>query len=98
MPRKDPKNVFSDRNVDDVKDGHVSCESYSEEKPFEHVSTMDRGVQAVPTVAEGESQTELKHPKNVSIQYEARIFGPAEVEEIWNSEEMITFLNRAEKM
>ncbi len=37
--------VFSDRDVDAVKDGHVSCESYKEKKAFMHVSSMDRGVQ-----------------------------------------------------
>ena len=45
-------------------------------------------VQAVPTVQEGDAQTDLRHPKNLAIQYEARVFGPEEVEKIWNSPQM----------
>ena len=30
---------------------------------------MDRGMQAVPVLVEGGSQTQLTHPKNVYIQY-----------------------------
>ena len=37
---------------------------------------------------EGDAQTDLKHPKNLAIQYEARVFGPEEVEKIWNSPQM----------
>ena len=45
-------------------------------------------LQAVPTVQEGDAQTDLRHPKNLAIQYEARVFGPDEVEKIWNSPQM----------
>ena len=45
-------------------------------------------LQAVPTVQEGDAQTDLRHPKNLAIQYEARVFGPEEVEKIWNSSQM----------
>ena len=45
-------------------------------------------LQAVPTVQEGDAQTDLRHPKNLAIQYEARVFGPEEVEKIWNSPQM----------
>ena len=37
---------------------------------------------------EGDAQTDLRHPKNLAIQYEARVFGPEEVEKIWNSPQM----------
>ncbi len=59
---------------------------------------MDRAVQAVPTVKEDVSQTELKHPKNIAIQYEARVFSEEEVAELWKSPEMKSFLKRAEDM
>ena len=36
------------------------------------VGCMDRGMQAVPVLVEGGSQTQLTHPKNVYIQYESR--------------------------
>jgi len=90
--------AFNDRNVCDTKDGYVTCESYADPRPFQHVTKMDRSIQAVPTVQEGESQTELKHPKNISIQYEARVFSNDEVVEMFKSPEMRTFLEKAEKM
>ena len=65
---------FEDRNVMDAKDGYVACESYDNEKPEKHAMVLDRAIQAVPTVVSGGSQTELKHPKNIAIQYEARVF------------------------
>jgi hypothetical protein len=98
VARKNSAVVFSDRDVKDAKDGYVSCESYVDKKKFSHLNLMDRAVQAVPTVVEGESQTDLKHPKHVAIQYEARVFGPEEVEQIWTSRPMINFLTKAEKM
>ena len=99
MPRKTKRLNFKDRNVADVKDGYVACESYNDaSKPFKHASVMDRAIQAVPTVVEGDSQTELKHPKNIGIQYEARVFNPEEVIEIWKSPQMKSFLKNAEKM
>ena len=42
----------------------------------------------MPTVQEGDAQTDLRHPKNLAIQYEARVFGPQEVEKIWSSPQM----------
>ena len=45
-------------------------------------------LQAVPTMQEGDAQTDLRHPKNLAIQYEARVFGPEEVEMIWSSPQM----------
>ena len=57
-----------------------------------------RYVQAVPTVREGGSQTELRHPKNIAIQYEARVFSEEEVVEMWKSEQMKKFLQKAESM
>ena len=38
----------------------------------DQVGCMDRGMQAVPVLVEGGSQTQLTHPKNVYIQYESR--------------------------
>jgi len=49
-------------------------------------------------VSDGESQTTLRHPKNVSSQYEARVFSQQEVASLWGSEEMQSFLKRAEDM
>ena len=90
--------VFTDRNMLDVKDGYVTCESWDDPTPFKHVKVMDRAVQAVPVTSEGEAQTDLKHPKNISVQYVARVFDPAEVTEIWKSPGMQNFLEKAEGM
>lgn len=99
VPRKVKRLQLSDRNVSDVKDGYVACESYTDSRnPSQHASVMDRAIQAVPTVVEGVSQTELKHPKNIGIEYEARVFNPDEVVEIWKSPQMQSFLKNAEKM
>ena len=43
------------------------------------VGCMDRGMQAVPVLVEGGSQTQLTHPKNVYIQYESRSFTKEEL-------------------
>ncbi|TRY75281.1 hypothetical protein TCAL_00687, partial [Tigriopus californicus] len=99
VPRKTSILNFTNRDVKDAKDGYKACESYQETKfNFKHVHLMDRAVQAVPVTMEGHSQTELKHPKNIAIQYEARAFGPDEVAEIWKSDSMRNFLSRAEKI
>ena len=45
----------------------------------------------MPTVQEGAAQTNLRHPKNLAIQYEARVFGEEEVVKIWNSPQMKRF-------
>ena len=54
-PRKvGPKSWnFSDRNVDDVKDGYVSCEPFQDSTRWGQVGCMDRGMQAVPVLVEG---------------------------------------------
>ena len=46
----------------------------------------------MPTVQEGDAQTDLRHPKNLAIQYEARVFDPQEVEKIWSSPQMKRFV------
>ena len=93
--------TFSDRNVSDAKDGYVSCDSFVKELPaeaFKHVSVMERAIQAVPTVTESAAQTDLKHPKNIAIQYEPRVFSKDEVTEQWSSDQMRMFLGKAEQM
>ena len=92
------KYKFSDRNVDDVIDGYVACESYKDSHAWEHVDEMERAMQAVPVLVEGSSQTELKHPKSVYTQYEPRVFTEDEVTTIWESPEMKQFMTKAEKM
>ena len=89
---------FTDRNVDDVIDGYVACESYKDTHVWEHVDQMERAMQAVPILVEGSSQTELKHPKNVYTQYEPRVFTDEEVTAIWESPEMKKFMGKAENM
>ena len=89
---------FTDRDVDDVGDGYVACESYKDIHVWEHVDEMERAMQAVPILVEGSSQTELKHPKNVYTQYEPRVFTEDEVATIWDSPEMKKFMNKAEEM
>ena len=39
---------FEDRNVDDVPDGYVSCDSYKDNREWRHVQKMERGMQGVP--------------------------------------------------
>ena len=97
VARKDGGQInFNDRNVDDVIDGYVACESYTDTHQWEHVDEMERAMQAVPILVEGSSQTELKHPKNLYTQYEPRVFTQEEVERIWESPEMKRFMNKAE--
>ncbi len=91
---------FGDRDMSHAKDGYVACESFpvAAAADLAQATRMERAVQAVPTVRDGVSQTELKHPKNIAIQYEARVFSEEEVAELWKSPEMKTFLKRAETM
>ena len=48
VPRHLKKLNFGDRNVDDVTDGYVSCDSYKDNRDWKHVEKMERGMQAVP--------------------------------------------------
>ena len=99
-PRKvGPKSWnFSDRNVDDVKDGYVSCEPFQDSRRWGQVGCMDRGMQAVPVLVEGGTQTQLTHPKNVFIQYESRAFTGTELKDTFESKGFKKFLDKAESM
>ena len=99
-PRKvGPKSWnFSDRNVDDVKDGYVSCEPFQDSTRWGQVGCMDRGMQAVPVLVEGGTQTQLTHPNNVYIQYESRVFSNDELKETFESKGFKKFLNKAENL
>ena len=57
---------------------------------------MDRGMQAVPVLVEGGSQTQLTHPKNVYIQYESRSFTKEELTDTFSSNGFQSFLSQAE--
>ncbi len=39
------KTNFTDRNVDDVGDGYVACESYQDTHEWVHVAEMERAMQ-----------------------------------------------------
>ena len=60
------------------------------------VGCMDRGMQAVPVLVEGGSQTQLTHPKNVYIQYESRSFTKEELTDTFSSGGFQSFLSQAE--
>ena len=50
VPRSDGSQVkFSDRDVDDVIDGYVACESYQDTHVWEHVDEMERAMQVSRT-------------------------------------------------
>ena len=57
---------------------------------------MDRGMQAVPVLVEGGSQTQLTHPNNVMVQYESRKFTTEELTETFGSKGFKGFMNQAE--
>ena len=99
-PRKvGPKSWnFTDRNVDDVKDGYVSCEPFQDTTEWGQVGCMDRGMQAVPVLVEGGTQTQLTHPKNVYIQYESRSFTNEELKNTFDSKPFKKFLGKAEAL
>ena len=59
---------------------------------------MDRGMQAVPVLVEGSTQTQLMHPKNVYIQYEPRKYDEEEIKQICESETLKQFLSQAERL
>ena len=59
---------------------------------------MDRGMQAVPVLVEGGSQTQLTHPKNVYVQYESRAFSKEELTDTFTSTGFKSFLNQAEEL
>ena len=97
-PRKNEEVVFEDRNVSDVGDGYVACESQYDPRQFRNVESMEHAMQAVPVLVDGSSQTELNHPKNVFTQYEPRVFTEEEVEVISKSKEMEGFLHKVVDM
>ena len=46
VPRRNGGKVtFTDRDVDDVIDGYVACESYKDSHVWEHVDAMERAMQ-----------------------------------------------------
>ena len=96
--RKDEVVYFTDRNVMDVSDGYVACESQYDPRQFRNVESMEHAMQAVPVLIDSGSQTELKHPKNVFTQYEPRVFSEEEVEVISKSKEMEGFLHKVVDM
>ena len=59
---------------------------------------MDRGMQAVPVLVEGGTQTQLTHPNNVYIQYESRSFTKDELKDTFESKGFKKFLDRAENL
>ena len=73
---------YNDGDEDDEDDDQVGC--------------MDRGMQAVPVLVEGGSQTQLTHPKNVYIQYESRSFTKEELTDTFSSNSFQSFLSQAE--
>ena len=94
VERQDEGVNFSDRDVMDVSDGYVACESQHDPRQFRNVESMEHAMQAVPVLIDNGTQTELKHPKNVFAQYEPRVFTEDEVEVISKSKEMETFLHK----
>ena len=59
---------------------------------------MDRGMQAVPVLVEGGTQTQLTHPNNVYIQYESRSFTNEELKGTFESKGFKKFLSKAENL
>ena len=98
VERQDEGVNFSDRNVMDVNDGYVACESQHDPRQFRNVESMEHAMQAVPVLVDSSSQTELKHPKNVFTQYEPRVFSEEEVEVLSKSKEMERFLHKVVDM
>ena len=94
MARQGSERDFVDRDVKDCLDGYVACESYKDSTKWARVDVMERGMQAVPILVHGSSQTELKYPKNIYSQYEARVFDQAEIKGHWQSEEMKKFMKK----
>ena len=95
VARADKPVAFSERNVEDVQDGYVACESQEYSRIFKTIESMEHAMQAVPVLVDSSSQTELKHPKNVHTQYEPRVFTQEEVEGLAKSKEMNKFLTKA---
>jgi len=50
VPRRITHLTFQDRNVDDVSDGYVSCDSYNDNREWKHVEKMERGMQVKSTL------------------------------------------------
>ena len=94
IPREDKPIKFENRDVDDVQDGYVACESQHDPRTFKTIESMEHPMQAVPVLVDSSSQTELKHPKNIHTQYEPRVFSEEDVEVIAKSEEMTRFLRK----
>ena len=81
-PSCEPSELGNLTDQDNEADNQVGC--------------MDRGMQAVPVLVEGGSQTQLTHPKNVYIQYESRSFTKEELTDTFSSNGFQSFLNQAE--
>ncbi|XP_023349661.1 WD repeat-containing protein 63 [Eurytemora carolleeae] len=93
-----PDFKFSDRGVEDVKDGYVSCEPFQDATKWSEVRSMERGMQAVPILMENGTQTHLTHPKSVYIQYESRSFSDDEMRKAMSSDKFKSFITKAENL
>ena len=45
VARQESELTFEDRNVDDISDGYVACDSYEDKRDWKHVEEMERGMQ-----------------------------------------------------
>ncbi|NXG03434.1 WDR63 protein, partial [Sakesphorus luctuosus] len=84
--------AFTDKNASHDKDYYVECTSY-EDKTFSiQILERDVGVQVVPKVREGSTQTKWTYPKNAATQYSPRQLSQEEKAESLSSERMKEFL------
>ncbi|KAJ7410142.1 hypothetical protein WISP_111177 [Willisornis vidua] len=84
--------AFTDKNASQDKDYYVECTSY-EDKTFSiQILERDVGVQVVPKVRAGSTQTKWTYPKNAATQYSPRQLSQEEKAENLSSERMKEFL------
>ncbi|KAH9523462.1 WD repeat-containing protein 63 [Bulinus truncatus] len=88
--------IFEDRNVSDVKDGSVDCNSF-EDRSFEVTRVeLEKGTQAIHEVVSQGMQTNWTYPRTAATQTYPREFTPDEQKELIDSVSCKQFVQSAE--
>ena len=88
---------FSDCNAGALPESVVHIAPVEDENFELQRMELDRGMQAVPVLQDGCTQTEWARPRNKAIQYEPRGMEEKQAQEVLASSEMEVFLSAASR-
>ncbi|ESP02449.1 hypothetical protein LOTGIDRAFT_199692 [Lottia gigantea] len=87
--------TFSDRDVNDAKDGYIECVSYEDKNFNLKKMELDKGLQAIPESNASGTQTDWTYPRNANTQYYPREFSEEQQKKMEADKNLQNFLNDA---